>query len=212
MKKALLGLAIIIIIGAGAYFLTKPNGALAPAQMAGTNTPAGMPSLSTLVAAGSPVTCTFSTTTANGASQGTMYIANGMVAGDFTTNTPQGGTVDSHVLVRDSISYLWTSLSATGFKSTVTATSSGSSSGHLSVGYSTPMDYACQVWTVDSNKFMLPTNITFITTSSYTAPSQGAGATGAAPAGAPKGTAAQCAQCNALPSAQKAQCIAALQC
>jgi hypothetical protein len=212
MKKGLIGLAIIIIIGAGAYFLSKPNSAVAPAQLAATNNaPVGMQSLGALVSAGTPVTCSFSTTTPNGTTQGTMYIANGMVAGDFTSNMGSQGPIDGHMLVRDNTSYVWTSLSSTGYKSTVTAsTTAGGSKG---VDYNAKMDYSCQTWTVDSGKFTLPTNISFMTTSSYTPPPQGAGATGAAPAtGAPKGSAAMCAECNSLPSAQKAQCLAALQC
>src|SRR6266404_5762862 len=100
MKKALWGLAIIIIIGAGAYFLMKPGSAIAPKETvqnqaqnsAGNNGE----SLGALVAAGSPVTCTFSTTTASGSTHGTVYVANGMVAGDFTTQA-SAGTIDSHM-------------------------------------------------------------------------------------------------------------------
>ena len=59
--------------------------------------------------------------------------------------------------------------------------------------------------------FNLPANISFVASAAFTPPAQGAGATGAS-SGMQKGTAEQCAQCVGLPSAQRAQCLAALQC
>jgi hypothetical protein len=72
------------------------------------------------------------------------------------------------------------------------------------------MDYTCANWSVDASKFTLPGNISFSATASYTMPPQGAGATGAATS--TKGSKDMCAKCKVLPSSQKAQCIAALQC
>jgi len=212
MKKALWGLVIIIIIGLGAYFILHGNKAMAPSSTTSSTAPTagGMQSLSALVAAGSPVTCQFASTTPQGRMQGTMYIANGMVAGDFTTQNPQAGTVNTHMLTRDNTSYVWTSLSTTGFKSTINAANANNAPSQ-GVSYSQPMDYQCQPWTVDSSKFSLPANISFITSASYTPPSQGAGATGAGGSNV-QGTSAQCGQCDQLPAAQKAQCLAALHC
>lgn len=211
MNKALLGLALIIIIGVGVYFVLQPKGAGVPTNTTGAANGMMGQSLGQLAAAGQPVTCTFATTTAAGTTEGTVYVANGMVAGSFIMSGMRMGNIDSHMLVRDNTSYVWTSMSNTGFKSTVSS-SNAPASDNKGVDYNAPMDYRCSAWTVDPSKFNLPANISFMTTASYTPPSQGAGATGAAPTGGVKGTAAQCAQCNALPSAQKAQCLAALQC
>lgn len=218
--KVVIGVVAIIIIAAGAYYLVAKNNSMSGTQMPQTTVQNGPMSLQSLVAAGAPVTCTFSTTTAQGEETGTMYIASGMVAGDFTMSGGTQGTIDAHMIIENQTSYMWTSMSTMGFKSTVIeqATSSSSNQG---VNYNSPMDYSCQPWTVDSTKFNLPANISFTAAASYIPPAQGAGATGAGAVtpgggttGAPpvKGTAAQCAACNSLPSAQKAQCLAALQC
>ncbi|MDE1924634.1 MAG: hypothetical protein KGH79_00415 [Patescibacteria group bacterium] len=212
--KALIGaVAIIIIAGGVYYFVAKNNSAPVAAPAADfTGQNGAAMSLQSLVAAGAPVACTFSTTTESGSESGTVYVANGAVAGDFTEKGAQG-TIDAHMIVENNTSYVWTSMSTTGFKSTVTQGQASTQSN--GVNYSSPMNYSCQPWTPDQSKFNLPSNISFTATASYTPPAQGAGATGAAGGSASagvKGTAAQCAQCNTLPSAQKAQCLAALQC
>src|SRR6185437_1987332 len=197
----------IIILGGGYYYYTTTK--TAPAAPPGTPAPVvSQQSLAGLVSAGQPVTCTFSTTTQSGEMHGTVYVAGGMVAGDFTTAMGTS-SIDAHMLVRDNTSYVWTSLSNQGFKSTVTNSATTSSS-ERGVEYGTPMTYSCSNWSVDASKFTLPGNISFSATPSFTAPPQGAGATGAATG--VKGTAEMCAKCNSLPSSQKAQCIAALQC
>lgn len=202
---------MIIIIGVGVYVFLGSKGA---SQQAGNETSTSQSnsgsSLSSLVAAGQPVTCTFATTTATGSTNGTMYIANGMVAGDFTTVDSKAGSINSHMIVRDSTNYMWTSMSTQGFKSTVTPgqPASGQTQG---VYYNAQVDYSCQPWTADAAKFNLPANISFVSTASFVPPQQGAGATGAGGSASP-GSNAQCAACNQLTGAQKAQCLAALQC
>lgn len=170
----------------------------------------GSNSLQQLVAAGNPVTCTFSTTTSTGSQSGTIYISNGMVVGDFVANDPSAGAINAHMIMRDQTNYVWTSASTQGFKSTVGVTGSTQDQSQ-GVDYSAQMNYSCQAWNPDTSKFNLPANISFMTTASYTSPAQGAGATGAASAGI-QGTAEQCAACNNLSGAQKAQCLAALSC
>ncbi len=207
--KTILGLIILIIIAVGAYFIwgKMPGGTYGPTSTVPVG--GGSQSIQQLVGLGKSVTCTFSTTTASGSQQGTIYIANGMVAGDFTANAAGAGDINAHMIVRDNTSYVWTSASNQGFKSTVNASSTGS--GSSGIGYGEQMNYQCQGWNADSSKFNLPTNISFMSTAAYTQPDQGAGATGAAGASV-KGTAAQCAACNSLAGAQKAQCLAALSC
>jgi hypothetical protein len=206
--KAIIGLIVIIIIGVGAYMVWgKGGGGYGPVSTVPVG--GGSQSLQQLVAAGSPVTCTFSTTTASGNESGTIYIANGMVAGDFAVTDSKAGVINAHMIMRDQTNYTWTSASNQGFKSTVST--SGTSGQNQGVDYSAQMNYSCQAWTADSSKFNLPATISFTATSAYTPPPQGAGATGAAGAGT-QGTSQQCAACNQLSGAQKAQCLAALQC
>ena len=205
--KAIITVIVLIVIAVGAYMFWG-GGMMTPGQNA-TSTPQGQTSngssLSSLVASGQAVTCTFSTTTAAGSTSGTIYVAGGMVAGDFFTNT-SSQSVESHMIVRDGTNYVWTNLSNQGFKSSVNATTTSNNG----VDYNAQMNYSCQPWVATGTHFNLPTNISFVTTASFTPPSQGAGATGAG--SGTKGTAEQCAACNSLSGAQKAQCIAALQC
>jgi hypothetical protein len=209
--KALIGLVAVIVIAGGAYLLWG-GGALNGTGGYGPTTTvsiAGRSSLQSLVAAGNPVVCTFSTTTSNGSQSGTIYVANGMVAGDFTaTDSHVSDNVNAHMIIRDNTSYVWTNASNQGFKSTVNASSTGSA--NQGVDYNAQLEYSCQAWKPDTSKFNLPTAISFISTASYRQPSQGTGVTGASTG--VTGTAAQCAQCDSLPSAQKAQCLAALSC
>ena len=204
--KALIGLVALIIIGVGAYMIWGRSGGYGPTSIVPVG--GGSQSIQQLVALGKPITCTFSTTTASGSQQGTIYISDGKVAGDFTADATGAGTINAHMIVRDNTSYVWTSASTQGFKSTVTASStSGQSQG---LDYSAQMNYECQSWIADSSKFNLPTTISFSSSASFAPPDQGAGATGAGTG--TQGTAAQCAACNNLSGAQKAQCLAALSC
>jgi len=205
--KVIIGLIVLIIIGVGAYMIWGRSGGYGPVSTVPVG--GGSQSIQQLVALGKPVTCTFSTTTASGSQNGTIYIANGMVAGDFTAQATGAGNINAHMIVRDNTSYVWTNLSAQGFKSTVNASSSAQGSGQ-GIDYSAQMNYECQSWNADSGKFNLPKDISFTGTASFTQPDQGEGATGAGTG--THGTAEQCAACNSLSGAAKAQCLAALSC
>lgn len=210
--KVLGGIVAIIIIGASAYFIWgRGSGGYGPVNMVPIG--GGQNSLQQLVAAGNPVTCTFSTTTAAGTESGTVFIANGMVAGDFTASSAAGG-IEAHMIMRDSTNYTWTSASTQGFKTTISTGTTPTSGTNQGVDYGAQMNYACQAWNADSGKFNLPANISFMSAADFTPPTTppASGATGAGAGASVQGNAAQCAQCDSLPSAQKAQCLAALHC
>ena len=214
--KVLWGLVVIIIIGLGAYFFMghsgmQLQGGVASTTQNGTQAQGGNgeTSLSALVYAAQPVSCSVSITNGSATVNGVVYIGAAMMRGDFTSNDPKVGTVQSHMIVRDSTSYVWTDASDQGFKSTVSAGSTASPQSG-SVDYNAPQNYKCQPWVTDLSKFDLPGGISFMSTASYTPPAQGAGATGAQTG--TKGTAQQCGACYQLSGAQKAQCLAALQC
>src|SRR5665647_1555444 len=98
-KKVLAGLVVIIIIGVGAYLVWgRGGGGYGPATIVPVG--GGSSSLQSLVAAGAPVTCTFSTTTASGSESGTIYISNGMVAGDFVANAQGASAINAHMIVQ----------------------------------------------------------------------------------------------------------------
>ncbi len=213
--KAIVGLIIIIAISlVGFLFLGNktthaPTIGTAPAVPSGGNTKQGQ-SLRALVEANKPVACTFASTTASGTESGTMYIANGMVAGDFTIQSANGN-IDAHMITKDSTSYVWTSMSSVGFKSSVSTEASNKTT--RGVDYNSTMNYKCTVWTPDAKKFDMPKSITFTSTSAFVPPNPNvsAGAGGNADARI-QGSPAQCSACAQLPSQQKAQCLTALHC
>jgi len=164
-SKTLIGVALallVILIGLAFIFL---KGGIPSATNSNTSpqTANNQISLRTLVEANKPVTCTFSTTTEAGTQNGTVHIANGMVAGEFKMI---GGNMDgtnAYLLVRDSTSYVWTSMNNVGFKSTIVTNAKGKTT---SVDYDTTFDFSCGTWVVDAKKFIIPQEITFTDPSS----------------------------------------------
>lgn len=174
--KALIAIVVIIIIAGGVYFFVGKGGTIsqsdtasttqetAGTQGAGSAQGSSKMSLSDLVYAAKPVSCSVSITDGTNTTNGTVYIGAAMMRGDFTSNNPQTGRIDSHMIVRDNTSYVWTSASAQGFKSDASTQTTSPQSG--GVNYNTPQNYSCQPWTTDMSKFDVPTTITFMSMAS----------------------------------------------
>jgi len=164
--KALLAVAAIIIIAGGAYFFMGKGGMMSSSDTASTTQNgtsaqgSSKMSLSDLVYAAKPVSCSVSITDGTNTTNGTVYIGAAMMRGDFTSNNPQTGRIDSHMIVRDNTSYIWTSASTQGFKGTASTQTTSSQQG--GVDYNTPQNYSCQPWVTDMSKFDVPTTITFM--------------------------------------------------
>lgn len=96
-------------------------------------------------------------------SQGRVFLDNGKIRGDFNT-TVQGMNVATSVIVRDDMSYTWTSMGNMGFKVPIVeaegdvnaATSDTYSWDGTDIG-----DYDCVEWSPEASKFDLPTGINF---------------------------------------------------
>ncbi|HEY5383155.1 MAG TPA: hypothetical protein VIJ88_01205 [Candidatus Paceibacterota bacterium] len=160
MDKKVFAVIALLIIAGGVYMVWGRGGTGGYGPT--TTVPiSGATSLQTLVAAGAPVVCTFSTTTASGSESGTIYIANGMAAGNFVANDSTASPINAYMIMKGGVSYAWTSASSQGFESAVSTTTGAGSGQNQSVGYSTQMGYSCQAWTPDSNKFTVPTTISF---------------------------------------------------
>lgn len=117
-------------------------------------------SLKDLLASGGSQKCTFS----NSASSGTFYVGGGKSRGDFAS-TSAGQSVKGHMIMDGKTSYVWMDGQAQGFKTSVDANSSASTSGSTasqSVDANKKMNYSCSPWSVDSSMFSLPASVKFM--------------------------------------------------
>ena len=208
-KTLLLIVALVLLIGGGAYFVMSgrtSQTAMTPSytQNQETTAPSNQPkSLKDLLTMGQSQTCTFTDPSGTG---GTVYVSNGKMRGDFSS-VSAGQTVQSHMIVDGQTSYLWMDGQTTGYKMTVEAATGEGTSAQGSVDVNKKTDFSCVPSVSDSSMFTLPTNIEFTSFAAPALPSGTAGETGAGGANA-----RQCAACDSVPEASKAQCKAALGC
>jgi DNA-binding transcriptional regulator of glucitol operon len=168
--------AVIIVIGAAWMLIRKGTGSPSAGTSSSTAQTSNAPqtqttTLRSLIAANTPQMCTFSKTTAQMQSQGTVYVGNGMMRGDFTTYVA-GQTTESHMIVKDNTSYMWTSVSPQGFKMSFDQVATQSDTNpNPTLDPSAPTDYSCSSWSYESTQFELPTTVTFRDMSAMMPPS-----------------------------------------
>ena len=208
MNTKIIAIAVgVVVIVAGAYaLLTKNN------ETTDDETGQRVPVTGTfrdIAAAGSPQKCSVESTKGGYTSTGVVYVAGGLMRGDFTTMGTPSGTIESHMIVKENVSYVWSSATPQGIKMTLTSSANGggvtSTSGGLS--YDDSVNYTCSSWSISQDLFALPVGISFIDVATLPGPGGSAGA------GAEMmGTAEQCKACENLSGAEKAQCLVALSC
>ena len=223
MKSQILigGALALVLIGVLFMFMTGMNGSQNQVSDTATTTetpyaantpqtPSSMGTLADLVAKGGSSSCTVST---NGtiASQGTVFVSNGKVRGDFTSNTP-AGVMESHMISDGTYVYVWSSAMKTGIKMkaqkpTSSTSTPATSNDSTQNPYSQTYQYSCTPWAEDDTKFTLPAGMTFNDMSAMMMQAKPTGATSAGSAPTPN-----CAICDQVPAAAKAQCLAALNC
>jgi hypothetical protein len=107
--------------------------------------------------------CTFSHSSEVALSTGTVYVSGEKIRGDFISNTKIGVDmkIESHMISDGDFVYSWSSMAPTGFKAKVIE--GGSSSAPESVGfnYNQKFEYDCNAWNVDSEKFVVPSDVKF---------------------------------------------------
>jgi len=217
-NKVVIGVIAVIIIGAGAwYFISQSGKGAAPivgAPVVNLNN-TSLDTLAAILASGRPVKCTVAPTADNGNMSGTFYIANGKTRGDYSL-TEGAQPMSGHMIVIGQTSYTWFEGQSTGFKLTATSVNGNE---NAPVAPSQGLDpnqkigYNCSPWSADASLFVLPANVKFNDMSALAAPAvtPPAGAS-AGVGGAPAGNASQCAACDSVPAAYKAQCKATLGC
>jgi hypothetical protein len=200
-----LGIIVVAALGAGAFFMTRGT-----SGMQATSTPQDMQqaqstSLIALLTSPNPQRCTFSSSTANATSSGTVYTANGQMRGDFTSFS-QGKTIESHMIVHSGTSYVWSDALPSGYKMAFNASSSAQSMQSVMADPNAQIDYSCAPWSADPTLFTLPAAIEFRDI-------EAAGAASAGASSAQSMHGAQCTACDNAPDAStRAQCRAALAC
>lgn len=202
--KIAAGIIGLLVVGAGAYYVSTNRSAPAPGQE-NTNATARNESLRQLVDAGVSVQCSFSSVTEAAQSSGTAFIANGMVRIDSQSQT-SSGMIEAHTVLKDNMSYLWSPQYGQGFKATIDTEVSENS---RLPDYDEEAEYECRPWTPDLSKFELPTDIEFAEVPT-------AGAAGASAEinteASVQGNAAQCAACEQLTGPLRNACLSSLQC
>lgn len=226
MNKTIWIVLGVVVIAVAAWLLVgkKPaskvndNSQTAGTQQEQSTNASAQMSLKDLVASGKPQQCDFTDNEASSTVQGTVYVGNGKMRGDFAAET-QGKTTNTHMIMVDQTNYVWVEGQGTGYKMSADATAKGqtqSQTQEQAVDQDKKMDYHCQNWSGDDSEFNLPSGVSFSDMSSMMqgmASSSMPGMQGSAGAGASASVKAQqCAACNNVPGAGKAQCLAALSC
>jgi hypothetical protein len=215
-NKIIIGVVVLIVIGAGAwYFASRGGNVAAPNANTAGNTVAEQ-TMAGLLAAGKPVKCTITPSADNENMSGTFYVANGKVRGDYSVNAA-GQNMSGHMIALGSTSYTWLEGQTTGFKMTALANEKTNANAGTPAasqqGFdaSLKMNYHCGVWSADPSVFALPANVKFTDfNAGAMMPPTTAG--GSVKTNAPAGNAAECAACDQVPASYRAQCKSALGC
>jgi hypothetical protein len=205
-KLLLYGIGAVVIIGViiGFFAMQKPGNPDTDKQAAtNTDNKAGQKmSMKALLGAGKTQKCAFTNTADSSNTSGTMYIDSGKMRSDFTS-TVDGKTIQSHMIVMDNTSYVWSDAMPQGIKMTFDDIQKPDAASK-SIDINQEVDFSCQDWTPDAGTISLPTGITFTDYSAMlkqVAPSGGSA------------NSQQCAACDQAPDAtSRAQCKTALGC
>lgn len=208
IKKVLIAVAVILLLGVGYFLWNKSKTAsTTPGTQLTTSQESKPSSLKDLITAGVAQTCTFE----KEGSKGTVYVTTGKMRGDFET-TVDSKVTKNHMIVEGNTSYIWMDGEKNGFKMSFDTSASGDSnktttSTSGTIDPTSNLDYKCGAWMVDSTMFSLPVGVTF---QEFAIPSS-APAAKSGESTAPNNT-SQCAYCDSLSGDSKAQCLSALKC
>jgi len=204
--KIIAGVIAVIILGVGIYYFVQKK-PIDQSMVFNDNKGEMMQtSLKNLIADGKSVWCTFASTQGNTTSSGTVYVADGKMRGDFNS-VVSDKTMESHMILRDDTSYVWSAGNKQGVKMSVKELSAATStSTKQPVGFENSTSYECKPWDASDLSFELPQGITFMDLSSMM-PGAGASTGGSAAT-----KAAQCSACKQMTGEQREQCLAMLAC
>jgi hypothetical protein len=120
-------------------------------------------SLRSLFGLGRSTKCTFTNTTADVSSSGTIYLgANGDMHGEFESKVGTQDAISSHMIVKNGVSFVWSGTQGMKMSATSTADASAEAQTKQYVDLDAQMDYDCSAWTRDESKFTVPTGVNFV--------------------------------------------------
>lgn len=170
MKKTIISLIIVAVVAIGGYMLiTKKHVdttvASDTATVAGENqAPSGKKiPFADFVKKGGSYECSVEQHVGNIDSNGHVFIDGQRVRGEFTSNV-SGKTIDSSLIIKDSMAYTWSSMMPVGMKMAVNTTTGdhdANASGSYDFNAMNIGDYNCKEWKVDEATFALPAGINF---------------------------------------------------
>ena len=170
--------AVVVIVGAGVWYFagsgsatpsttgdqsaTNTDSSDASSQtVSGPGTTSGSGSIGSLLALDQNLQCNVTLSTDGAQTEGMIYLsAGGKMHGDFST-TQDNNTINATTINDGTYVYSWSNLSTQGYKDTVAASATTGASTHGGIDDSTAVNYSCKVWSLDSSKFVPPSNITF---------------------------------------------------
>jgi hypothetical protein len=209
-KKALIAVAVIIVIAAAYLFISQnkskdDSAAKVPeTRLADDSEMIGNESLRALALKGKPLQCEVN----QGSMNGKFYVDGKNMRSDFST-TASGKATTGHMIVTNDTSYTWMDGEKTGFKMTLSAEQQASAETGAQkqekVDLDAKYDYKCTSWSKNSSYFEVPSDVTFNDLSAMM--NAGANASGSANL-----KVIQCAACDKVPAESKAECKAALGC
>ena len=176
--------------------VSQPSSQISPSPAATT----ANKSIKDLLMMGVSQKCTFTKNDTETSSTITIYMDNGHVRGDIET-VASGKTVDSHMIIQGTETYIWMEGQNSGFKmafNSNTPTSKPVQGQNNSVNPDEKVDYVCSPWSADQTIFSLPANIQFSDFSKMVVPTVG--------------TTNKCDACNYLTGDAKTQCLSAMGC
>jgi hypothetical protein len=91
---------------------------------------------------------------------GTVYVASGKMRSDFNA-TVDGKTYNTHIIVKDNVSYTWIDGMEAGFKMAVNNTAKPQGSSSQAPDMDQKVNYDCKAWTEEGAKFIAPASIKF---------------------------------------------------
>lgn len=203
-NKVIGGIAAVVLLAGVFYFISQRQATefasdrnTTATQQEATNAS----SLKALFSRGDSQECTFQSSEDGYTSSGTVYVdSDNRMRGDFTTMGPDG-TDNSHMIVMQNDSYIWSNGEAQGLKMTFnpndTTDDYGGSETDMpndAINPNENYDFSCKSWRTDNSKFELPPGVEFIEWTMPEVPAMPSSEI-----------------CNQIPEPGKTECLNALQ-
>jgi hypothetical protein len=165
--KTVIGLVLAIAIALGIYAFTSGKFNVDKTETAPETTTTnqdklqGNGSLNSILGLNQNITCTFERTDENGSFNGTAYVADNKFRGDFVMNLDDIGLVNSQLINRDGITYVWAGNQGSKFTDAATNPDAEPKPDTNAVNLEDEVQYSCTPWKKDLSKFEIPQDVTF---------------------------------------------------